>query len=412
MSSTKRVATTRSRVGVRIPTWAAVLASRLLVLAGAAAGAQFALGRYDSIAFDPSGLSRRLGSVGNLLAASTDRWDAVHYIGIAQHGYTTSVSAAFFPLYPLLIRIAAWATGSFVIAGVLISTVAFAIALALLFRLARDELDGHVARGAVLLLAFAPLSLFFTAVYTESLFLALSVAVFYLARHDRLIPASLAAAAASLTHIEGVLLIVPLAFCWWERQGRSHRLRELAGWQAAPLLLPVLALGALCAYMHAQGFGWIAPVSNEANPAWHHQLVGPVLGVAMAFGAGMSGLWQTLHGVAPIPQVGSFAFSHAFQNLVYLVVLAICVATLREAWRRLPRVYALYCCLYLIVLTSSPIPGRSLVSFDRYVLVLFPLWIAAAGWLRERRLLRPAIQIGAALLLFYSFQVGRWMFVA
>ena len=52
------------------------------------------------------------------------------------------------------------------------------------------------------------------------------------------------------------------------------------------------------------------------------------------------------------------------------------------------------------------------MSFDRYVLVLFPLWIAAAGWLRERRLLRPAIQIGAALLLFYSFQVGRWMFVA
>ncbi|MDE3131725.1 MAG: hypothetical protein KGL16_11285 [Acidobacteriota bacterium] len=411
-TSRARVWSARPQVSARFAIWASVLGSRLLVIAGAAAGALLAPSRYDSVTFDPAGVSRHLGSVGAVLAASTDRWDAVHYLSIAQHGYTTPVSAAFFPLYPLLIRLAAVITGSYVIAGVLISFIAFAIALELLYRLTDEELDGQVARGVVLLLAFAPLSLFFSAIYTESLFLALSVGVLYLTRHDRLVSASLAAAAASLTHIEGVLLLVPLAVCWWERQDRSRSLGALIRWRATPLTLPLLALSGLCLYMHANGFGWLAPISNEANPAWHHQLVGPVVGVAIAIKAGVLGLWQTLQGVPPIPRASSYALSHPFQNLVYLVLLAICVAALFQAWRRLPKVYAVYSGLYLAVLTSSPIPGRSLVSFDRYALVLFPLWIAAAAWLRERRLLRPVIQIGAVLLLCYSFQVGRWLFVA
>lgn len=137
-----------------------------------------------------------------------------------------------------------------------------------------------------------------------------------------------------------------------------------------------------------------------------------MIGVWLAVKAGVSGLWQTIHGAAPIPPGGSFGLSHPFQNLVYLVVLAICTGTVLQAWRRLPKVYSLYSGLYLLVLTSSPIPGRSLVSFDRYALMLFPLWIAAAGWLRERGLLRPMIQIETVLLLFYSLQVGRWLFVA
>lgn len=407
-----RVASTRLCSSVPLATWVAVLCSRLLIVASAATGALLAESHRDSAVFDPAGFSRGLGSVGNALAASTDRWDATHYLAIAQHGYDTAVSTAFFPFYPLLVHVVAWFTRSYVVAGVLISAVAFAVALELLYRLTSEELDTQVANAVVLLLAFAPLSLFFTAIYTESLFLALSVGTFYLARHSRLAFASLTAGAATLTHIQGILLIVPLAFCWWERQGRPLRVREMLCWQATSVLIPVVALASLCTYLHAQGFSWIAPISNETNPAWHHQFVGPLIGVWLAVKTGASGLWQTIHGAPAIPTGGSFALSHPFQNLVYLVVLAICTGAVVQAWRRLPKVYSLYSVLYLVVLTSSPIPGRSLVSFDRYALMLFPLWIAGAGWLRERGLLRPMIHIQTVLLLFYSLQVGRWMFVA
>jgi hypothetical protein len=407
----RRAATTASLGGIRIATWTAVVGSRLLALGAGAVGA-LSGPEAGFRQFDPSGISVSLGRVGNALAASTDRWDAIHYLAIAQHGYTNAISTAYFPLYPLLIRTVGWLTGSDVVAGVLISVFAFAVALILLNRLVREELDERVANATILLLAFAPLSFFFTAIYTESLFLALSVGTFYLARHDRPALASLTAVAATLTHIEGILLLIPLAFCLWERRGRTLRIRRLVRWDVLLLAPPMLALVGLMAYLHAKGFGWLAPVTNQTNGAWHHQFTGPVIGVIRAVDAGVSGLWRTLHGVPPVSRLSPYALTMPFQGFVYLVVLTICIASLFQVWQRLPKVYAIYSALFLITITSSPIQGDPLHSFDRYVLPLFPLWVGAAAWLQQRRLLKPAIELSAVLLLFYTFQFGRWTFVA
>ena len=64
------------------------------------------------------------------------------------------------------------------------------------------------------------------AVYTESLFLALSVGAFYLARRQRFAWACVTAAAAALTHVEGVLLVAPLAYMYWRDRGRPLVLRR------------------------------------------------------------------------------------------------------------------------------------------------------------------------------------------
>jgi Gpi18-like mannosyltransferase len=58
--------------------------------------------------------------------------------------------------------------GSPVLAGVLISLVAFTTGLALVHRIATEEISARVANTTVLLLAFAPFSFVFSAVYTES----------------------------------------------------------------------------------------------------------------------------------------------------------------------------------------------------------------------------------------------------
>jgi hypothetical protein len=411
IASTQRARTrVTSWAGIRSPVWLAIVFSRLVVLAGGALGSLFMSWAPGWHAFDPRDLSVKLGSVGNVLAATTDRWDAIHYLDIAQHGYTSALNTAYFPLYPLLIHVVGWFTGSDVLAGGAISVVSFVTALVLMHRLVREELDERAADASVLLLAFAPLSFFFTAVYTESLFLVLSVATFYLARHDRLTLAGLAAVAATLSHIEGVLLVVPLAFAYWERRGRPRRIRDLVSVQAAPLLLPAFAIAGLMAYLHGRGFGWMAPISNETNPAWHHQFTGPVIALIRAISTGMSGIFQTVRG---FPTLGrsTDAFNLPFQSVVYLVVLVICLAALVETWRRLPTVYTVYTTLFLIVITSSPIEGDPLASFDRYLLPLFPLWIAAAAWLRERNRLRVVVEFCGVLLFFYSFEVGRWAFV-
>ena len=64
---------------------------------------------------------------------------------------------------------------------------------------------------ALLLVAFFPAALFFSAVYSESLFLLLSVGAVLAARQGRWAWAGALAALAALTRNSGVLLLVPLA---------------------------------------------------------------------------------------------------------------------------------------------------------------------------------------------------------
>jgi hypothetical protein len=411
-SHSRSRATITRRVRAHMPLWAIVVCSRLLVLAAGAAGALFTHRVRFWELFDPHRLSTSLGSLGNVLAAPALRWDGIWYVTIAEHGYRRPGLTPFFPLYPLLMRVLAWVVRSYVLAGVLVSVASFAIALALLHRLTKQELGARVADTTVLLLAFAPLSLFFTAVYTESLFLALLVGTFYLAREQRFVLASLTAAAAALTHIEGVLLVAPLALMYWRSQGGTFMLRRLWSGSMVSLAMPPVALAGFCVYLHTEGYGWLAPVTNANSTGYSRTLVGTPVMIWRALDAGLTGLSQTFHGYRPLAPEVADPFRFGFQNLIYLVVLVIALAALIAAWRRLPREYAVLAILMLVVTTSSAVAGRPLQSFDRYLLPIFPLWMAAAAWLQEHRLSRPVLQISSLLLVFYTVMFARWIFIA
>ncbi len=90
----------------------------------------------------------------------------------------------------------------------------------------------------------------------------------------------------------------------------------------------------------------------------------------------------------------------------------ICVAALVAAWRRLPKAYSVYAALVLGVCIWSPGPDIALRSIDRYSLVIFPLWMAAAAKLSERRLIAPVLLLSSALLFFYAYEIACWVFVA
>ncbi len=137
--------------------WHALWTSRLVVLA-AGVLAVLSFGRAPgSSGFDPAGLTAPFGYFGNLLAAPFARWDSVWYLAIAQGGYAHEAArTAFFPLYPLVLRGPGLVIGSDLVAGVLVSLVAFGIALALLYRLVALELSDELARATVMLIAFSP----------------------------------------------------------------------------------------------------------------------------------------------------------------------------------------------------------------------------------------------------------------
>jgi Gpi18-like mannosyltransferase len=118
-------------------------------------------------------------------------WDAYHYGRIAEQGYLPPglpcCDQAYFPGYPLLMAALAPVTGGSVYAaGLLVSLMAGTAAAALLWVLAREVAGSDsAARRAVLLLALAPAGVFFTAVYTEALFLALALGAWLAGRRGR-----------------------------------------------------------------------------------------------------------------------------------------------------------------------------------------------------------------------------------
>jgi hypothetical protein len=135
-----------------------------------------------------------LDGLANLIVEPLRHWDGLWYALIATEGYggtTETARAAFWPLFPWLMDLGNQLTGWPVeVIGYLLSNVAFAVALILLYRLVNIDFDREVARRTLWAVALFPTALFFTAVYTESLFLVLVVGALLAARQGHWLAAS------------------------------------------------------------------------------------------------------------------------------------------------------------------------------------------------------------------------------
>ena len=148
---------------------------------------------------EESGLPNWLWSFGN--------FDGVHYLRIAQDGYAYQFTQAFFPLYPILIKLVSYITlGNFLVAALLISNIAFFVGLLLFFKLIKKIYDERIAFWSTLFLLAFPTSFYFGAVYTEGIFFLMIVATFYLLEEKKILLASIIGSFTSATRLVGVFL--------------------------------------------------------------------------------------------------------------------------------------------------------------------------------------------------------------
>jgi hypothetical protein len=395
--------------------WRALWTSRLLVWVAAVVGV-LAFGLSDRAAdFDPASLTTPFSHTGDVLAAPLGRWDSVWYLAIADGGYADAARAAFFPLYPLLVRIAGAPLGSGLIGGALLSTGLLGAALVLLHRLVALDHPRAVARNAVLVTALFPMAFFFSAVYSESLFLALSVGAVYAARLDRWAWAGVLGGLAATTRSAGVVLLVPLVliYAWGDgppRLGLRRPLREGVLWLA---LVP-LGLAAFCGVLALEGLDAFAPF--RAQEIWFRSFAGPFVGVWDGAVAAWDGARQLLSGSRePVyfAAAGGDPFVVARHNIELFAWLGLVLAAVVGAARRLPVAYSAYVVAALALPLSYPVGPQPLMSLPRFVSVLFPLAIWLALWMTGR-VWRERLVVGAfaAGLAVYSAIFATWHWVA
>jgi hypothetical protein len=330
----------------------------------------------------------------NPLLAVWGRWDAEHYIGIANDGYS-GTEPAFFPLYPLLIRLVGDVAGSKVIAGLLISNAASFLALLYFYKLVEHEYNRHVAQRATFYIAIFPTAIFFSAVYSESLFLFLTVGAFYYIRERRWLTAGAFGFFAAMTRSEGVLLTVPFFIEWavaaWE--GRREFFRYPVDNVLKPFVATCLVPLGLACYM---AYLWVLSgdplLFSHVQKHWGRHFAAPWVSFEHSFRIITHAHMQQ----AVTTQVQELAFT-----ILMIAVLAI-------GFRRLRLSYSVYMALSILV----PISTSSLMSMPRFALVLFPMFALFGLWGARPSFNNAYVAFSLPLLGLFTVLFADWYWVA
>lgn len=150
------------------------------------------------------------------------KWDCKWYITIITDGYDTAIRTtgpkvwrglanwAFFPLYPYIVKLVVTITAlSPVMAGILLNQLFIFLALLVFYKYLLLFVDDANSRFGVLLLAFSPFSVYFASLYTEALFLLLSLSGFYFMRINRPLVSAICGGLLSATRPVGIMFSIP-----------------------------------------------------------------------------------------------------------------------------------------------------------------------------------------------------------
>jgi hypothetical protein len=327
-------------------------------------------------------------------------WDAQFYLSLAEQGYAPQQARnAFYPLFPFLIYLASFIfLGNSLLAGLVLSAIFTTAAMAYLFLLVREKYGEKTAAWTCLFILSFPMAFYSGLVYSESLFLMLSVMLFYYLRKGNNTAAAVCGFFLSLTRPTGILVVIPaLVECF--RQGTTLRVATWAGqtlrttppkYTARPPGKP----GALAAGKSGSG---------KSLPGWGRMAVpfGFVLGLAAYLGLMRSFTGSAFGG---FEAQKAFAASHSFGYLLHpwlwakdnflhgdfslngvqtgLMNEAVFLAAVGIAvfsFKKLDRTFW----VYLLVIGILPALSGYLTAYARFASVVFPFFIFLALTLKK-----------------------------
>lgn len=324
--------------------------------------------------------------IGNFLLSAFANFDGVYYLIIPDRGYTLD-TAGFFPLFPLIIKLttgnlSAFDPRQFFIALILVC-VFFVLALIFLFKLIRLDHRDNIAFLSIVFLLVFPTSFFFANIYSESLFLLLTVVSFYFARKRKWLISSILALLLTGTRFIGIAIIPALIFEFIKNEKGEARELLKKGWSI--ILTPLGLLGYMI-FNHLQfgnAFQFIQAQGSLQNE-------------------------RSIDRLVPIPQTVARYINILFTvdpkifewkiALLEISIFIFAVIMLITAWRKKMRSsYIIFAALALFIPSST----GTLSGFPRYALVLFPIFIVLA--LIKKRWIKIAYSIVSVILLIILF---------
>jgi hypothetical protein len=370
------------------------------------------------------------GFIGDLVSPLR-LWDGLWYKLIAEEGYGyADANAAFWPLFPWLMRLGNDVTGAAPeTVGWVIANLSFIGALILLYWLVSLDFDTKVAKRTLWAIALFPTSLFFSAVYTESLFLMLAVGALLAARRQHWWVAGIAGALAALTRSYGVLLLVPFAVLLWQQFGFNVR-RLLP--RAIPAALPALGpaffgwhleqeRGNWRHFIHVQSQWW----RTDAKPweTFNCAINGCELPLKVypATTSQMKPIqpadWGWIRAAIDNPH-WSYITSEPFRlrvansDTLELVSTILFLVIALIGLRLLPLYLSAFLIPGLVIPLFNPSIVHPLMSMPRFGLTLFPIFIVIALLVRNRRVGIPLAVASTCLLVIFTIQFSQWYWVS
>ncbi len=357
-------------------------------------------------------------SSSNLLLDGLIRFDSWWYRDIVVNGYRQGSVAtgeqgtvAFFPLYPLIVNAVSQIVGNVFVSGVLVSNVCLLIALIYLYRWADYAYDSQVASRLVFYIAAAPAAIFFSAMYTESLFIALIAATFYYAQAGNWWKAAIAGALVSATRNTGVLVAAVIALEGMSREG----VRFWAGTWRPDLIIrhwisqvrlivrawPAIVAAAfvpigLVAYMFYLSNTFGDPIAFiHAQATWGRETGGA--GIFKVVESTRTQLRLGDNFMAG--QVNTVTLLDTLATLAFLPLVIVTAFKLRPAYS-----------VYALASFFIPLSTGSVGSMSRYVLMLIPCFLLLAIWGKRLWVDRAVVASFLPLLAYFAVAFSHWYF--
>lgn len=323
-----------------------------------------------------------------------DRWDVGLFTKVARYGYLapeyTDRTEVDFPGMPFAIRVAHLFVRDWIVAGLLVSFVAGAVAAAALWRLAADELDPKHARFAAVSMIFFPYAVFLFAAYSEAIFLAFATTSWLAARRNRWWLAGLLGAGAASTRVTGIAFCFALVAAYVVVRRRTGQ--PLVAPAALALALPPLPVLGYVSYLRARTGHWDA-YQMAMRAGWDRATAWPWKGWSNSWAAATDGAR---------PAEWSLFYWGELAAVVVCVVLT--VVLLRD--RRWDEAAFLGAVTLLISSTNWYASGI------RAVLVAFPLYLMLArAAARQARVVPVYLWLCAPVMFVFvaAFTQGRWV---